>query len=189
MATKTNVAQMENGINITQMTNTVEAIKATPSLAKFNFRSSSRWGGGVKSKAYVKSFYGAGQEDTSRKETFTMEGDEPAVLLGTNTGPNAAEALLSALAGCLTASFILPASAQGIKVDSLEFNIDGNVDLQGFLQLQEGIRPGFQNIRVRASVKADASRQKIQEIFDHAVKTSAVMDTIRNPVPVSVELA
>jgi len=170
------------------MTNTIEAIKATPSLAKFNFRSSSRWGGGSKSKAYVKSFYGAGQEDTSRKETFTLDGDEPAVLLGANTAPNAAEALLSALAGCLTVSFILPASAQGIKVDSLEFNIDGNVDLQGFLQLQEGIRPGFQNIRVRASVKADASRQKIQELFDHAVKTSAVMDTIRNPVPVSVEL-
>ena len=171
------------------MVGTVNAIKGTPSLAKFNFRSASRWGGGTKSTAYVKSFYGAGQEDSSRTKAFTLEGDEPAILLGTNTAPNAVEALLSALAGCMTVSFIFPASAQGIRVDSLEYEIDGDVDLQGFLQLSDKIRPGLQNIRVRAKVKADAPREKIQELLELAAMTSAVMDTIRNPVPVSVELA
>jgi len=120
---KTQTSQIQNGVNIDQMVGTVNAIKGTPSLAKFNFRSTSRWGGGAKSTAYVKSFYGAGQEDTSRKESFTFEGDEPPVLLGTNEGPNAVEALLSALAGCMTVAFIYPASAQGIKVESLESSI------------------------------------------------------------------
>jgi len=189
MATKTHEIQTENGVNITQMTDTVNAITGTPSLAKFNFRSTSRWGGGAKSTAYMKSFYGAGQEDSSRKETFTFEGDEPPVLLGANSAPNAVEALLSALAGCLTVAFIYPASAQGIKVQSLEYSIDGDVDLQGFLQLSDKVRPGLQNIRVKARVKADASPEKIQELLDYAAKTSVVMDTIRNPVPVSVELA
>ena len=171
------------------MVGTVNAIKGTPSLAKFKFRSASRWGGGAKSTAYMKSFYGAGQEDSSRTEAFTMEGDEPPVLLGGNTAPNAAEALLSALAGCMTVAFIYPAAAQGVRVESLEFDIEGDVDLQGFLQLSDKIRPGLQNIRVRAKVKADAPREKIQELLDHAAMTSVVMDTIRNPVPVSVELA
>ena len=37
-------------------------------------------------------FYGAGQEDASRAEAFTIDAGEPAVLLGTDTGPNPAEA-------------------------------------------------------------------------------------------------
>jgi uncharacterized OsmC-like protein len=189
MSTKTQSAQIQNGVNVDQLVGTVNAIKGTPSLAKFNFRSTSRWGGGAKSSTAIKSFYGAGQEDSSRKETFTLDGDEPAVLLGTNTAPNAVEAVLSALAGCMTVAFIYPASAQGIKVESLEYSMDGDVDLQGFLQLSDKVRPGLQNIRVRAKVKAEAPREKIQELLDYATKTSPVMDTIRNPVPVSVELA
>ncbi|HEY6282841.1 MAG TPA: OsmC family protein [Nitrososphaerales archaeon] len=179
----------QNGVNVDQLVGTVNAIKGTPSLAKFNFRSTSKWRGGAKSTRYVKSFYGVGQEDSSRKETFTMEGDEPPVLLGTNSAPNAVEALLSALAGCMTVSFIYPAAAQGIKVESLEYSIDGEVDLQGFLKLSDTIRPGLQNIRVKAMVKADATREQIQALLDHASSTSPVMDTIRNPVPVTVELA
>jgi hypothetical protein len=99
MSTKAQSAQIQNGVNVDQLVGTVNAIKGTPSLAKFNFRSTSRWGGGAKSTNSIKSFYGAGQEDSSRKETFNLDGDEPAVLLGTNTAPNAVEAVLSALAG------------------------------------------------------------------------------------------
>jgi uncharacterized OsmC-like protein len=189
MSTKTQTVQVQNGVNVDQLVGTVNAIKGTPSLAKFNFRSTSQWSGGAKSTTYMKSFFGAGQEDASRKDTFTMQGDEPPVLLGTNTGPNAVEALLSALAGCMTVAFIYPASAQGIKVESLEYSIDGDVDLQGFLQLSDKIRPGLQNIRVKAKVRADAPREKIQALLEHAANTSVVMDTIRNPVPVTVELA
>ena len=109
--------------------------------------------------------------------------------LGTDAAPNAVEAVLSALAGCMTVAFIYPASAQGMKVESLEYSMDGDVDLQGFLQLSDKVRPGLQNIRVRAKVKADATREKIQELLEYAAKTSPVMVTIRNPVPVTVELA
>ena len=189
MTAKTQNAQIHNGVNVDQLVGTVNAIKGTPSLARFNFRSTSRWTGGAKSTAYIKSFYGAGQEDSSRGETFRLEGDEPAVLLGDNSAPNAVEAALSALAGCMTVAFIYPAAAQGIKVESLEYSIDGDVDLQGFLQLSDKVRPGLQNIRVKAHVKADAPREKIQQLLEYATKTSPVMDTIRNPVPVSVELA
>ena len=171
------------------MMGTIEAVKGTPSLAQFRFRSSSRWDGGARSRTSIRSFYGAGEEDTSRKETFVLDGDEPSVLLGTNRAPNAVEAVLSALSGCMTVAFIYPAAAQGIRVDSLEFAMEGDVDLQGFMQLSDKVRPGLQNIRVKARVKADAPRAKIQELLDYATKTSVVMDTIRNPVPVTVELA
>jgi uncharacterized OsmC-like protein len=180
---------VQNGVNVDQLVGTVSAIKGTPGIARFKFRTTSRWGGGAKSAASVKSFYGAGQEDTSRTQSFVLDGDEPPVLLGSNTAPNAVEALLAALSGCMTVAFIYPAAAEGIKVHSLEFAIEGDVDLQGFLKLSEKVRPGLQGVTVTAHVKADAPRARIQELLQHAVATSPVMDSLRNPVPVSVHLA
>lgn len=145
--------------------------------------------GGAEEHTTIKSFCGAGPGGHDREDAYALRGDEPPVLLGTNTAPNAVEALLSALAGCMTVAFIYPASAEGVKVESLEYMIDGDVDLQGFLQLSDKVRPGLQNIRVRAKIKADASREKIQALLDYAAMTSVVMDTIRNPTSVSVELA
>jgi hypothetical protein len=43
------------------------------------------------------------------------EGDTPPVLLGTNAGPNAVEAVLHVLASCLSVGFICSAAAQGIE--------------------------------------------------------------------------
>jgi uncharacterized OsmC-like protein len=187
MATKTQ--NVKNGVNVDQMMGTIEAVKGTPAIAQFRFRSSSRWTGGAREQTSFKSFYGAGQEDITRKETFVLDGDEPAILLGTNEAPNAVEATLHALSSCMTVAFIYPAAAQGIKVESLEYTMEGDVDLHGFLNLSDKVRPGLQNIRVKAHVKADAPREKIQELLDYATKTSPVMDTIRNPVSVTVELA
>lgn len=181
-------ANVQNGVDVEQLVGTVNAIKETPGLARFKFRTTSRWGGGAKSAASIKSFYGAGQEDTSRTQSFVLEGDEPPVLLGANTAPNAVESLLAALSACMTVSFVYPAAAHGIKVHSLEYTLEGDVDLHGFLKLSDKVRPGFQNIRLTARVKADAPKAKIQELLDHATSTSPVMDTIRNPVPVSVQL-
>ena len=66
--------------------------------------------------------------------------------------------------------------------------MEGDLDLHGFLHLSDRVRPGFQNIRVKAKVRADAPREKIQELLQYATNTSPVMDTLRNPVPVTVEL-
>ena len=179
---------MANGVNVDQLVGTIQAIQGNPGLAAFKFRSTSRWDGGAKSKTTIRAFYGAGQEDASRKESYVLAGDEPPVLLGTNTAPNAVEAVLAALSSCLTVSFIYPAAAHGVKVESFELTMEGDVDLHGFLKLSDKVRPGFQNIRVTARVKADAPRATIQQLLDHAIATSPVMDSLRNPVPVTVEL-
>lgn len=183
------VTQMAlNGVNVEQLVSTVNAIKADPGLARFKFRATSDWIEGGRSRTKIQGFYGAGQEDTSRAEPFYLEGDEPPVLLGTNTAPNAVEAVLHALASCLAVGFIYNAAAQGIKVDSLQFKLEGDVDLHGFLGLSDRIRPGFQNIRLSYRVKADAPRDKIVELCNYVQRTSPVLDIIRSPVPVTVIL-
>ena len=117
-----------------------------------------------------------------------IEGDEPPVLLGENTAANAVEAVLHALASCLAVGFVYNAAAQGIKIDSLEFELEGDLDLHAFLGLSDQVRPGYENIRLSYRVKSDAPREKIVALCEYVQKTSPVLDIIRNPVPVSISL-
>ena len=184
MATQT----VLNGVNVEQLVATVNAVKANPDLARFTFRATSDWVDGGRSRTTIQGFYGAGQEDASRTRPFVLEGDEPPVLLGSNTAPNAVETVLHALASCLAVGFIYNAAAQGIKVESLQFRLEGDLDLHGFLGLSEQTRAGFQHIRLSYRVKADAPREKIVELCSYVQKTSPVLDIIRNPVRVTVAL-
>ena len=180
---------VRNGVNVDQLIGTMNAIKDNPDLAHFHFRATNEWVSGGHSRTTIQSFYGAGSEDTSRSGPFILEGDEPPVLLGSNAGPNAVEAVLHALASCLAVGFVYNAAAQGVQVDGLEFDLEGDIDLHGFLGLSEQIRPGYQNIRVSYRVKSDAPRAKLEELCEYVQKTSPVLDIIRNPIPVSVTLA
>jgi len=182
------MGNIQNGIDVDQLMSTVGAIQANPDLARFQFRAKSEWGGGGRAKTTIKSFYGAGQEDTSRTAPFVVEGDEPPVLLGNNQAPNAVELVLSALASCLTVGFAYNAAAQGVTLHSLEFSMEGDVDLHGFLGLSETVRPGYENIRITCRVSSDAAPGKLNEIWEHVRKTSPVLDICRNPVPVTLVL-
>lgn len=184
----TTQVQTVNGVNVEQLVGTVNAIQANPDLAKFTFRAQTEWISGGHSRTKIQSFYGAGAEDTSRPQPLILEGDEPPVLLGQNAGPNAVEAILHALASCLGVGFIYNAAARGIKVDKLDFSLEGDLDLRAFLGLTDTVRPGYSNIKISYRVKADAPREKLEELCEYVQKTSPVLDIIRNPVPVTVNL-
>jgi len=177
-----------NGVNVDQLVATVNAIQQNPDLARFQFRAHNEWIGGGHSRTSIQGFFGAGQEDTSRSRPFIVEGDEPPVLLGGNAGANAVEAVLHALASCLSVGFIYNAAARGINVESLSFDLEGDLDLRAFLGLSEKVRPGYEGIRLTYWVRSDAPREKIVELCDYVQRTSPVLDIIRNPVPVTIEM-
>ncbi len=179
---------MVNGVDVDQLVGTIEAIRAKPDLARFTFRAETKWVDGGHSRTQIQSFYGAGQEDTSRSKPFVLEGDEPPVLLGNNAGPNAVEAVLHALASCLSVGLVYNAAAQGIEIDGLEFQLEGALDLHAFLGLSDTVRPGYDNIRLTYRVKSNAPREKVQALCEYVQKTSPVLDIIRNPVPVTIDL-
>ncbi|HEX2492061.1 MAG TPA: OsmC family protein, partial [Blastocatellia bacterium] len=121
-----------NGVNVDQLFSTINAIKENPGLAKFKFRAKNQWINGGQNRTNIKDFYGAGQEDATRKQTFVFDNDEPEVLLGHDNGANPVEFVLHALAGCLTTSLVYHAAAQGIKIESVESKFEGDLDLRGF---------------------------------------------------------
>lgn len=176
-----------NGVNVDQLVGTIEAVKGDAEIAKFKFRSHTSWIKGGHCETEIKDFYGAKQEDQSRKKALKMVGDEPAVLLGTNKGPNAVEAVLHALASCLSVGIVYNASAMGIEVESLEFDIEGDLDLHSFLGLSKTKRPGYENLLVTISARTSASEEKFNELLEHVKRTSPVLDIISNPVPVAIQ--
>jgi uncharacterized OsmC-like protein len=185
----TQISTKVNGVDLDQLVGTINAIKETPEIAQFKFRARNKWVNGGHSRTEILGFYGAAQEDTSRSEPFVLEGDEPPVLLCENYRPNAIEAVLHALASCLAVGFVYNAAAQGITVESLEFDLEGDIDLHGFLGLSKDVRPGYENINLTYYVKSDAPLEKIVELSEYVQSTSPVLDIIRNPVSVTISLA
>lgn len=178
-----------NGVDVDQLVQTVEAIQSTPDLARFTFRAQTTWNGGGKSQTTIQGFHGAGQEDTSRSQPFVLEGDEPPVLLGENTAANAVETVLHALASCLSVGIAYNAAAQGIEIQELTFDLDGDLDLHAFLGLSDEVRPGYEGIRIDCQIQSDAPQEKLEDLIAYVKRTSPVLDIVRNPVPVEMHLS
>jgi uncharacterized OsmC-like protein len=181
--------QIRNGVDTVQMYGTLDAIKADPSLARFQFRVANEWKGGSHNRSTIRSFYGAGGEDTTRSETFTIDAGEPGVLLGHDEGANPAEALLHALAGCLTTSLVYVAAARKVPLTRVESRLEGDMDVRGCLGISDSVRNGFSAIRVTFSIEGDAPEEKLREVLDRAMARSAVFDMVSHGVPTTVEMA
>jgi uncharacterized OsmC-like protein len=178
---------MMNGMDTTQMFETLEAIKADTTLARFEFRNRNRWVTGGENVSTIKDFYGAGREDDSRTEPFVFTNGEPPVLLGHNEGANPVEFLLHALAGCVTTTTVLHAAARGIEIRQLSTELSGTIDVQGLLDLDPDVAIGYENILIRMHIEADCSEDELDELVHFAKNHSPVCNTVCRPVPVTLE--
>jgi uncharacterized OsmC-like protein len=179
---------IRNGVDTGQLFGTLDAIKGEPTLATFQFRARNRWIAGSHNRSTIRDFYAANQEDTSRTTEFVLDAGEPAILLGSDTGPNPAEYLLHALAACLTTSLVYVAAARGVHLTEVESTLEGDMDVQGALGLSDDYRNGFERIRVSFRIAGDAPEEKLREVVERAQRRSAVFDMVTNGVPVSVDV-
>src|SRR3954451_23586074 len=147
---------IRNGVDTEKMFATLDLIKEQPELAKFQFRATNRWLGGAHNRSTIRSFYAAGGEDTSRGQAFQIDAGEPGILLGTDTGANPAEALLHALAACLTTSIVYVAAARKVRLTEVESRLEGEMGGRGCLGVDDDYRNGFTKIRASFTVKGDA---------------------------------
>jgi uncharacterized OsmC-like protein len=185
MATVKRLPNIINGVNVDDLFTTIESVKATPAIAKFNFRVRNQWAGASQNISAVNKFYGAGQE-LSRPKPFVLEADEPAILLGKDAAANPVEHLLHALAACLTTSMVYHAAARGIHIQEVESSLEGDIDLHGFLDLDRNVRMGYQGIRVDFKIKADVPDEQLQALVELGTSHSPVFDSLTNGVSVWV---
>ena len=145
---------MINGIEMDTLKATVTAIANQPELGACHFRATTKWLNGNHNRSIVTGFYGA-QQEIAHKQTFMLDADEPAILAGNDEGANPVEHLLHALASCLTTSMVAHAAVRGIQIDELESEFEGDIDLRGFLGLDDDVPKGYTAIRAKFRVKAD----------------------------------
>jgi uncharacterized OsmC-like protein len=183
----TNDSGVRNGVDTTTLFATLDAVKQAPEAAQFQFRATNRWISGTHSRGTMDGFFGVGEE-RRHEQTFTADVDHPTVLVGTDNGPTPVEWLLHALAGCLTAGIANIAAARGVQLTEVTSTVEGDIDLNGILGLDAGVRNGFEKVRVRFDVKGDAPAEKLREVVEQSRARSAVFDIITNGVPVTIDV-
>lgn len=169
-----------NGVDVTALSQTLDAIRHEPKLGAFQFRASNTWLGGGLNRSTINGS-GAGQEQT-RPQPFSFGADEPPVLLGGDKAANPVEFVLHALAACLTTTMVYHAASRGIMIKTVGSELEGDIDVRGFTGLADDVRKGYHHVRVKMRVQSDAPAEQLAEL----AKFSPVYDIVSNSLPVEV---
>ena len=183
--TKTRERVPMNGVDTPTLFATINAVKAQPELARFQFRATNHWVAGTHSRSRIESFSGAGGEHRHTGEV-QFNADHPAVLVGADNAPTPVEFLLHAIASCITSGIGNIAAARGVKLTEVESTVEGDIDLRGILGLSNEVRNGYERMRVNFRVVGDATPEKLQEIVAQAKARSAVFDVLTNGTVVQI---
>jgi uncharacterized OsmC-like protein len=183
----TKAVKANNGVNVDALLAAREALTATPAAAKFKWRATCNWIDGTCSRSTVDGYSGLGTEH-KHKTTFAFDADHPEVFASEDRGATPVEYVLVGLAGCLTAGVASVAQNRNIQLRSVKATIEGAMDLQGILGIDSDVRNGFDDVKVRFEIDADASHEDIEALVAQSQKRSAVFDIITNPTNVVVEV-
>ena len=114
--------------------------------------------------------------------------DEDTAIGGANTGPNASTTILGTVGGCMVATIEAWSQILDIPIDSVEISVKGDLDIRGMLGLDEKIKPQYQILDVKISVKSSAEEAKIKELINKAETHCPVLNTVKNPVNIKTSL-
>jgi putative redox protein len=155
---------------------TSDRLRADPAAGQASFHASSAQQRGLRSVALL------------RQHEVTV--DEPAELGGTDRGPNPVELVLAALGTCQEITYRAYATALGIPLDSVSVKLRGDLDLRGFFAVDPAVRPGYQRIQGTVSLRSDrATPEQLQQLREVVNQHCPVLDILRNPVPVQLDVA
>jgi uncharacterized OsmC-like protein len=152
------MTEMQNGIDMARIQDIVDRVRTDPKEGCISFKTVTQWAGGTLSQTQARQ--------------FTVTVDEPTAFSGRDQALNPQEMLLSGLAACLCVGLAAGCAGQGIRLEALRIEAEGDLDLRGFLDLDAHVRPGFQEIRYLVRVKANVPATRIEEILQHVEKTS-----------------
>src|SRR5512139_3568304 len=165
-----------NGLETEKLMKVVETVRQNWEMGRTVWKASTSWRGGFK------------VETCSRD--FTLLADEPEMLCGTNMAANPVEMVLQAYGACLTIGYAMNAAVRNIRIDDIRIDLEGEIDLPGFLGLEPPEKlhmdklPGFKSIKAKVKIKADADEKKLEELHKHVVSTSPVGLTLSSPVKI-----
>ena len=168
-----------NGIDLNALDAMVDSVRGNPGCGSACFRVKTEWKGQTRSESTVESFTCAGDPIA---RNFTIVADEPAELLGTDTAPNPQELLLSALNACMMVGYVAQAAIRGITLRDCRIETEGELDLRGFLGLDEDVPPGYRRIDYTVHLEGDGTAEQYQEIHQAVMASSPNYFNLAQPV-------
>ena len=178
---------VDNGVNVEALLGAREALTEAPEAAQFKWRASCERKNGTHSHSTVETFFGLGEEQ-ARTKTFTFDADHPELFASADIGATPVEYVLVGLASCLTAGIAAVAQHREIQLRSVTATLEGGMDIQGILGIDDEVRNGFDGIKVSYKIDADADAEDIEALVAQSQKRSAVYDIVTNPTNVTVEV-
>jgi uncharacterized OsmC-like protein len=169
MNTNAKTAGIRNGIDLNALGGVVEEIGRDASKAKVRFHVTSAWQGQTRSETRVEAVTLGGQKVA---RDFRIAVDEPTELLGGNTAPNPQEMLMAAVNACMMVGYVAGAAVRGVTLKKLEIETDGELDLRGFLGLDDKVSPGYETLHYTVRIDGDGTREQFEEIHRNVMRTS-----------------
>lgn len=163
-----------NGVPVADCLGLVNHVTNNPEAGKTVWSAVTTWEGGFRCRNEIRD--------------HQVDMDEPEQLGGTDTAPNMVEQVLAAYGSCLTVGYSLNASVRGIKINEIRIEVEGDLDLAGFFGISDSVPAGFDRIRTRVHLDADASDEALQKLHEHVLKTSPVGSILTRPLDVTTEL-
>ena len=174
-----------NGIDTAALRQTVEAILQDPSKAQTKWQATTEWISGTRSETRITTGTISGQRI---KKDFRIFVDEPTQLLGTNKHANPQETLFAALNACMVVGYAALCAHEGIELESLRIETEGDIDLRGFLGIDPSVKPGYEQIRYVVHIKGNATPEQFEKIHRTVMTTSPNYFNLRNPIPLQSRL-
>ena len=177
--------QTINGIDTAHLRAGVEAIKQDPSKANTHWEVATHWRGGTRSDTRVTN-YGFGGQNIAKD--FTIRVDEPVELGGTNQYANPQEYLLASLNSCMIVGYTVAAALEGVTLEELRIETEGDIDLRGFLGIDPTVKPGYDQLRYTVHIKGNGSPEQFEKIHRTVMATSPNYFNVSNAVPLKARL-
>jgi uncharacterized OsmC-like protein len=174
-----------NGIDIAALSQTIEEARAHdgPLTAEFGVRTT--WRGQTRSRTRTTKFRLAGEE-IERDASFDV--DEPPEFCGTDEHPNPQEFLLGALNSCLVVGYAMGAALRGIRLESIEIETEGALDLRGFLGVDSDVPAGYRRLACRVRLRARTSAARLRELHESVKATSPNFFNLTRAVRIEADL-
>lgn len=164
-------------INLRSLQQTIDQILADPERGVFVWKATAQSAGGLRVEA--------------RCRQFELAFDEPPSVAGSDTAPGPHEVILACYGACLIVSYALNAARQNIPLDDVRVEVEGHVDIPGFLGVA-GLPtlkdlPGYKSVVARMYVKSDAEPAVLEQLHQQTIDFSPVGLTLSRPVKVENE--
>jgi uncharacterized OsmC-like protein len=178
-------AKVINGIDTDAVKELIGKVANDSAEGQTHWKVATSWKGGAQTETHVDG-YSIGGEYV--KKDFTIHTDEPLELGGTNNHANPQETLMAALNACMTVGYVVGCAMEGIELEELRIETEGDIDLRGFFGLDPNVKPGYDEIQYTVHIRGNGTEDQFRKIHENVIATSPNRFNVANPIRLKSEL-